>query len=145
MSNMIDFAKEELRRLRAGDHEADEMQDMMEAHILRMVKTFADEGHSGFSAAYAVNILDKVLRLEPVTPLTGDDDEWTDLGHNDEMAAQNKRCSHVFRRKDGSAYDSNAVVFREPDGACFTSRDSARDITFPYRPQVEYVDRPATG
>lgn len=141
MSNMVDFAKEELRRLRGDD--PDEMQDMMDAHILRMVQAFADEGHSGFSASYAVSILEKVLRFEPITPLTGDEDEWCALDYEPDMAAQNKRCSHVFRRSDGTAYDIEAVIFRDSDGACFTSGDSRRDISFPYRPAREYVDVPA--
>lgn len=136
--SMIDFAKEELRRLRSD--EPDEMQDMIEAHVLKMVELFADEGHSGSSAPYTIGILEKVLRFEPVTALTGDNDEWVSLDYGEDMAAQNKRCPHVFRRADGSAYDSNAVVFREPDGTCFTSANSRRDITFPYRPEVEYVD-----
>lgn len=135
---MLDYAKEELRRIRSTD-EPDEMQDMMDAHILRMVQTFADEGHSGFSAAYAVNILQKLLRFEPLTPLTGDPDEWNQVG---EGMWQNRRCSHVFKdAEDGEAYDIEAVIFRDPDGASYTSRDSKRTITFPYTPTREYVDR----
>lgn len=140
MSEMINFAKRELALLRSSD-EADEMQDMMDNHILDIVQRFSDEGHSGFSAGHAVSILEKVLRFEPVTPLTGADDEWTKLDYGENMAAQNKRCSHVFKRADGTAYDCEAVIFREPSGACFTSKDSSRDITFPYRPTREYVDR----
>lgn len=143
MSNMIAFAKEELRRLRGPDNEPDEMQDAIEAHVLKMVEAFAEEGHSGFSASYTLGILKKVLAFEPVTPLTGDDDEWTHVADTDDMTHQNKRCPHVFKRKDGSAYDSDAIIFRDPDGACFTNRDSRKNIAFPYTPQREYVDRPA--
>lgn len=138
MSNMVEFAKNELRLLRSGN-EPDEMQDMMDAHIVGMVEKFADQGHSGFSASYAVGILEKVLRFEPVTPLTGEDDEWTALDYGDDMAAQNKRCSHVFKRKDGTAYDIEAVIFENADGSRFTSKGSRRNITFPYRPTREYV------
>lgn len=140
MGQMLEFAKEELRRLRSSD-EPDEMQDMMDAHILRMVQTFSDEGHSGFSAGYAISILEKVLRFEPVTPLTGADDEWNEVSSGPDMTHQNRRCGHVFKRADGTAYDSEAVIFRDPSGACYTSRDSRRDITFPYQPTREYVDR----
>ena len=135
---MISFAKEELRRLRSSD-EPDEMQDMIDKHVLAMVQLFSDEGHSGSSASYSVAILEKVLRFEPVTPLTGDDEEWTILEYDDDMRAQNKRCSHVFRRADGTAYDIEARIFQHEDGTCYTSRDSRKDITFPYRPTREYV------
>lgn len=137
---MIDFAKRELATLRSSD-EPNEMQDMIEKHVLEMVKLFSDEGHSGSSASYTISILEKVLRFEPITPLTGEEDEWTELGYGPDMFAQNKRCSHVFKRADGSAYDCEAVIFRDPDGSCFTSKGSSRDVTFPYRPTREYVDR----
>lgn len=137
---LTDFAKDELRLLRSNG-EVDEMQDEMDAHILKMVETFADEGHSGFSASYAVGILEKLLRFEPLTPLTGEPSEWVQVSGN---AWQNRRCSHVFKdAEDGSAYDIDAVIFREPNGVCFTSRDSHRTITFPYVPVREYVDVPA--
>lgn len=140
---LVDFAKQELRLLRGDNAEACEMQDAMEAHIIKMVETFADEGHSGFSASYATSILQRLLRFEPLGPLTGERDEWTTLDYDADMAAQNKRCSHVFKRADGTAYDSEALIFRDPDGSCFTNRESRRDITFPYTPTREYVDRPA--
>lgn len=58
------------------------------------------------------------------------------------MTHQNKRCSHVFKDKDGNAYDIDGKVFREPDGCCFTSKDSFVPVTFPYTPKTEYVDVP---
>lgn len=140
--SMVEYAESELRI--AGLLNSDEKYDAMVADAaLEIVKKFADQGHSGFSAAMVSNILDKLLRFEPLTPLTGSEDEWTALDHDDTMAAQNKRCPHVFKRADGTAYDSNAIIFRDPDGACFTSSESRKDITFPYTPRREYVDRPA--
>ena len=37
-------------------------------------------------------------------------------------------------------YDMDGRVFREPNGTCYTSRNSRVDITFPYTPTTEYVD-----
>ena len=34
-------------------------------------------------------------------------------------------------------------VFRDPDGFCFTNRDSRTPVTFPYTPATVYVDVPA--
>lgn len=134
--SLVEFARSELARIGDG---TDEMQSVMNEHIIRMVQTFSDEGHSGFSASYAVAILEKLLRYEPLTPLTGEDDEWCEVSTG---VHQNRRCSHVFK-ENGQAYDIDAVIFREPEGVCFTSRDSRRDITFPYTPKREYVDVPA--
>lgn len=143
MSNLNDFARSELARLRDPDGKPCEVQDAIEANVLEIVEVFAKAGHSGTSAPYTIGILEKVLRFEPVTPLTGEDNEWTPVDSGYEMVAQNKRCPHVFKRADGTAYDISAVVFRDPDGAHFTSRDSSRDVTFPYVPKSEIVDRPA--
>src|SRR4051812_17935146 len=109
---LLSHAEHELSLLSNG--EPDEMQEAMNKHILGIVKLFAEEGHSGFSASYAIGILEKLLRFEPLRPLTGEDSEWCELEYGPEMAAQNKRCSHVFKRADGTAYDSEGRIFRYP-------------------------------
>jgi hypothetical protein len=138
--SLVSHAEHELKLL--SDGEPDEMQQMMNKHILEMVKMFAEEGHSGFSASYAVGILEKLLRYEPLKPLTGDDSEWVKLEYGDDMMWQNKRCSHVFKGADGRAYDSQGRIFREPNGNCYQSSGSRVYIEFPYTPTTEYVDRP---
>lgn len=165
MSNLTNFAEEELRR--AGWLDKGSMYDgMIGEAVLSMIRQFAEEGHSGMSASITISIFSKLARFEPLTPLTGEDDEWTEVYNSFEAFAitepddeareiidainapkrerlwQNKRCSHVFKDENG-AYDSQGRVFREPSGACFTSRDSRVPITFPYTPTVEYVDLPA--
>ena len=82
-----------------------------------------------------------VLLPEPLTPLTGESGEWLVHDYDDRMYAQNKRCGRVFQRRDGTAYDIDAVVFRDPDGSCWTNSDSHRDVAFPYTPRTEVVDR----
>ena len=138
MSNLEEFAKDELTR--AGYFDPDGFYgDMMGHAVMKMVKLFAEEGHSGMSARIALAAFEKVARFEPLLPLTGADDEWNEVGPG---VFQNKRCSHVFRDDTGT-YDSEGKIFREPDGACFQSRDSRVPVTFPYVPKREYVDVPA--
>jgi hypothetical protein len=110
-----------------------------------MVKVFEDEGHSGSSAPYVIGILKKVLAFEPVTPLTGADDEWNDLGYTDEVCFQNRRCSQHFKGADGRAYDINGRVFVEPSGAAYTGSGSRVFVDFPYTPTTEYVKVDADG
>jgi hypothetical protein len=136
-SNLVKHARRELALLRSG--EPDDMQDAIERHIFKMLREFSKEGHSGFSAKYTINLLEKLLRFEPVTPLTGSDDEWMEVGDG---CFQNRRCGHVFKGEDGRAYDIDGRVFVEPDGAAFTSRDSRVYVTFPYVPKTEYVRLP---
>ena len=141
MTNIETYAIDELTRIGMYGS-GDEMNDAMCEHILKMVNVFAEEGHSGFSAEYAISILQKLLRFEPLSPLTGGDDEWNVVGEEDGCEIyQNKRLSRVFKDgKDRQAYDMHGKVFVEPDGCSYTSRDSRVYIEFPYTPKTEYVN-----
>jgi hypothetical protein len=124
------------------------MQEAICKHVLKLLDVFADEGHSGSSAPYTVDLFKKLAMFEPVVPLTGEDWEWFDHGH----CMQNKRCSHVFKqadRFDGQAYDIDGKIFwewsvyeGETFKSHFTSGESQVPITFPYTPKREYVFRP---
>lgn len=141
MTNIETYAIDELTRIGMYGS-GDEMNDAMCEHILKMVNVFAEEGHSGFSAEYAISILQKLLRFEPLSPLTGEDDEWDEVGEEyGNSTYQNKRLSRVFKEgKDGQAYNIRGKVFVEPNGASYTSRDSCVYIEFPYTPKTEYVN-----
>lgn len=123
-----------LRELPAAN--GDEMQAMMNECLLQMVLVFSSQGHSGFSAGYAIAALTKLLNFEPLGPLTGEDSEWVEVS---EGTWQNNRCSHVFKDATG-AYDIHGRIFREPNGSCYISGDSRVYIEFPYTPKREYVD-----
>lgn len=137
--NLVAHAQTETAHMRDGKEGPDEW---MAQGLIDMVRVFSTGGHSGYSAGYAVSALAPLLRFEPLGPLTGGADEWLNLGHDFDMQAQNKRCGHVFRRKDGTAYDGEAVIFREPGGACFISLHSRAEIIFPYVPKRVYADVP---
>jgi hypothetical protein len=132
MSNFVEWCKNELEFLNTGDA----MDIDMRKHLLHMCEEFAKEGHSGCSASYAALMLEKLFRYEPIKPLTGDDDEWDQLGGG---SYQNKRCSRVFKDKDGRAYDIEGKLFEDKYGCTYSSRDSIVYITFPYTPTTEYV------
>ena len=113
----------------------------IQENILELLKVFSAQGHSGMSAPYCINTFSKLANFESLAPLTGEDDEWAQVGEDGDCY-QNIRCSHVFKDKDGRAYDIQGRIFREPNGGCYTSRDSRVYITFPYVPTTEYVDVP---
>lgn len=138
-SNLVAHAFRETAYLRDGE---DGPNEWMASHLLDMVRAFDTSGHSGMSAGWAIASLKPLLSFEPLGPLRGTDDEWLALDCDSHMKAQNKRCGHIFKRDDGTAYDGEAVIFREPNGACFTSRHSRQNITFPYTPRRVYADVP---
>jgi len=142
---LIDHARTELaiiqRRADADNGEPDAFQRDINESLLAIVEKFAEAGHSGGSAGYAIGMLGRLLTYEPLTPLTGEDSEWMPVDYGPpEMAGidQNVRCSRVFR-ENGVAYDSEAVVYRERGGSRFTGYGSRRKITFPYVPKTRQV------
>jgi len=112
--------------------------------VMELIEKFADQGHSGFSASMCISIFTRLARYEPLSPLTGADDEWTELNYDGDVSYQNKRCGRVFKDADGRAYDIEGKVFREPNGATYTSKESRVFVAFPYTPTTEIVDVPAS-
>ena len=140
MSNLKKHAERELKLLGYNlDDKEEGMNKWMMESLLELIDVFAKQGHSGFSADYCANTFKKLALFEPLTPLTGNDDEWNEVGSD---VWQNNRCSTVFKDNDGKAYDINGKVFREPNGRCFSSKDSHVYINFPYTPKTEYVNVP---
>ena len=148
--SFIKYAEKELDLIGMSADSEDEMNLAMRDHILRMIRVFSQEGHSGFSAAYAVSCLEKLLRYEPLSPLTGEDDEWTELDYDEDTTYQNKRCGRVFKDANGNAYDIDGIIFWEwytdPETgekykSHFTCKDSRVPVQFPYTPKTEYKER----
>ncbi len=138
-SNLVKHAKVELELLGYDlNDKVEGPNKWMCENVLELLKVFSKQGHSGSSAPYCISLFSKLANFEPVCPLTGNDDEWTEVSDN---LYQNKRCSHVFKNgKDGTAYDIEGKIFRESDNCCYTSKDSSVDVTFPYTPKREYVE-----
>lgn len=154
MSNLKNHALREFRAAGWTDNNGnfkDEMQELICKHVLKLIEIFSEEGHSGSSAPYAINLFTKLAKYEPIAPLTGEDSEWN-LVYEDTY--QNNRFSEVFKqsdRFDGKPYWMNGKIFWEwashpdiddgkPYKAYFTSRDSAVPIEFPWvKPESEYV------
>lgn len=142
-NNLVVHAENELNIILEkckDDKEAMEMQKIMNNDIIEIVKIFSEQGHSGFSASYAINLIEKLLRFEPITPLTGDESEWNKLDYGDDTKYQNKRCSRIFKNAKGQAYDSEGKIFSDDGGkSWYQSKDSRVYITFPYIPKTEKI------
>lgn len=129
MSNLIDYAKDELKRIGMIDS-GEPYNDLAANAILELIEVFSSQGHSGFSAPYVIETFRRLASFKPLSPLTGEDDEWDDIG---EGYLQNKRYSSVFKNKeDGSTYNIEGKVFTDDSGFCYTDRESIVDVTFPY-------------
>jgi hypothetical protein len=150
---MNNYAKHAVNEFKAAgwldenNRYTDEMQEIICTHILDLLRVFSDEGHSGSSAPYAINLFSRLAKFEPIAPLTGEDWEWNDTGHG---TLQNRRASHVFKDiNTGEVYDIDGKVFWEwagtkedPHKSYYTCRESRVPVTFPYtvpdKPQYVY-------
>lgn len=133
MSNLVDYAKEELKRIGMIDS-GEPYNDFGTKAILDLIELFASQDHSGFTAPYVAHMFHRLAMFKPVSPLTGEDDEWNDIGDG---TLQNKRYSAVFKDKDGTAYNIEGKIFTDDGEVWFTNKDSRVNITFPYVVPVE--------
>ena len=99
--------------------------------ILELLDVFDNQSHSGFSAPYVIGKFKRLAMFKPISPLTGEDDEWNEMKDG---SFQNKRYSAVFKdKKDGKAYNIEGKIFSDNGGKTwFTNRDSRVYIDFPY-------------
>jgi hypothetical protein len=125
------------------DAEENEMQAAIKQSVLDVLRAFSLAGHSGFSAPYAIGIIEKILRWQPLSPLTGEPDEWTEIGMDGEKSIfQNKRDSSVFKDgEDAPAYCVEGKVFVYPDGVAVQHGGSRVPVEFPWtKPETIFVN-----
>ena len=137
--SLLTYAEAELNRIPKDE---DGIQSLINEDILNIIKIFSEQGHSGFSANYAISVLERLLRFKPLSPLTGEDDEWNDTGYG---SFQNKRCSSVFKNKDGRCYDIDATTVSDNGGITwYHSKRFDKEVTFPYvaplHPEKIYIE-----
>jgi hypothetical protein len=112
--SIIDSAKAELKAANFGDEDSRVM--------IGILEQFFDQWDSGGAVSVAAPVLQRLIAGKPITPLTGAEDEWIEVGP---AVFQNRRCCSVFkdpRFHDGQlAYDIDAA-------------DPRAAIAFPYWP-----------
>lgn len=123
MSNLVKHAEEELRRAGLFDADSDYGGKLGPA-ILKMVKVFAKEGHSGMSAHICLSAFDRVARYKTLGPITNDPEEWTDVTHyggpDSPGIWQNRRDSTYFSNDGGKT--GYTIDDKERNVATFTER-----------------------
>jgi len=127
----------------------DPMDHKMRKDVTEIIHVFGSHHHSGFSAGIAISLLQCLLKWNPLTALTGEDDEWIEVAEN---MWQNRRCSRVFKERMSEpelpprAYIIDHYIFEEANGVCYTGSRSKKSIIFPYHiDDPEYVKVDADG
>ena len=137
--SLVSYAEKEMDLI--GLVGENDMNGAMRKHLLHMITEFSSEGHSGYSASYAISNLKRLLSFKPLSPLTGEDEEWSDVSEQKgNTLYQNKRCGSVFK-DDSGAWDIDGKVFwewytdpdtKEKHKSYYTGHDSRITVTFPY-------------
>lgn len=99
---LVDHAKSELKRAGLFDKDSD-YNGMLGKAVLDLVKVFAKQGHSGYSARMTRQIFDIVASYKALTPLTDDPEEWTPVEGD---MWRNKRSCDCFSKNGGKTYFS---------------------------------------
>lgn len=140
----IEYAKNELERAGLFSDEGDFYGGMTGECVMELMEVFSKQGHSNHSAPLIANIFKRLAFELPLTPLTGEPDEWEKI---DEDRYMNTRCSSVIKDlKTGKIYDMDGRVFSYNGGETWwTNRDSWVEIKeFPYivpdSPEKIYLD-----
>lgn len=137
MSNLIKHAERELSLI--GYDGTDEYNNMAKDAIMELIKTFANQGHSGFSASYVSKIFSKLSKYQILSPLTGNDDEWVGVDEQfgiGKKLYQNNRDSRVFK-DDSGCYCVDAIVWTDDGETSYTNGKSRMYIkSFPFTPKT---------
>ena len=129
MMGTKEYGRKELERIGYFKRKDDPYNDWAANAILELLEVFDNQGHSGFTAPYVIGTFEKLAMFKPLTPLTGEDDEWNELRPG---YFQNKRYSAVFKDETG-AYNVEGKIFSDDGGETwFTSGNSRVYIDFPY-------------
>jgi hypothetical protein len=109
MSNLVDYAKDELKKIGMIDS-GEPYNDLAAKAILDLIELFDSQDHSGFSAPYVINAFSRLAMFKPLSPLTGEDDKWNEVGTG---VFQNKRYSAVEEQLDYLIENANKEENRE--------------------------------
>lgn len=113
--NMIEWAENEIRIALARESENDSFYEYIKAcheSALKAYKSLCGDGHSGMSISVTRNILDRLIKHQPLTPIEDAEDVWTE---------------HFWEREDDQnrLYQCNRMTcFRKhvyPDGTIIYS------------------------
>ena len=129
-SEFIEFVKHEISYDKISSKSLKKAKNM----IVKLCRLIDKEPMPNLEKQAVIQIFAKLSMGMPLTPLTGEDDEWkeVDIASEPDVKWQNKRCPRVYKREDGTAFDSEYYTFTFGNGIYFKNEASSKDIEFPY-------------
>ncbi|KKL73084.1 hypothetical protein LCGC14_2078470, partial [marine sediment metagenome] len=80
LRNLVEHTEDELRRAGLFDEDSD-YGGMMAHSVMAIMKLFAKQGHSGFSAQMCRELFQRLSNFETLMPITSDPAEWQDTAY----------------------------------------------------------------
>jgi hypothetical protein len=159
---LIEHTKTELEIAKLFTKDGDFYEGATGKAVMELIEVFSKQGHSGMSAPIVADIFHKLVRYEPLQPITGADEEWVEVSNYSDTKEewyQNKRCSGLFKDgKDGKPYYIDAIIKRDQKGICWSGMawlnendwingDRSKMVgkrgyvkSFPFTPKTFYID-----
>ena len=105
MSNLTSHAETELRRAGLFSKDSD-YEGMLGKAVLELMKVFAKQGHSGFSAHLTLDLFKRLGSYQTLTPITNDPTEWMNVSDvsGNQPTFQSNRNPSVFSSDGGKTY-----------------------------------------
>jgi nicotinamide mononucleotide adenylyltransferase len=103
--NLESHAKYEIQKAGLDNKDAD-YEGMIGKSVLELMKVYAKQGHSGFSAQWTRELFNKLANYENLTPITSDPDEWENVreGADGEPLWQSIRNPALFSDNGGKTW-----------------------------------------
>lgn len=111
----------------------------------QLLDIFEEQDHSGYSARVVCSIFERLVKGNPLTPVTDEDDQWGERYTAEEDPVkryQHKRMSSLFKHVDADGtvtyHDINRVQAYDPKLGVFSTRfvdnivNEYFPLTFPY-------------
>jgi len=126
-SSQLEWARREIDLLIKMESDPGYAPECAES-AFRAYRSLCADGHSGVSIQLVKKILDDLIDLKPLTPLTGEDDEWSliDDGFVDGRRHgifQNRRYGSLFK----SIYPDGTVKYSDVDRFVCVDMDNPRN------------------
>ena len=104
IAGLMDHAKEELDRAGLFDKDSD-YEGMIGNCVMALMKVFCEQGHSGFSAPWVVDVFSNLTSWKTLTPISDDPSEWGEVEMDkDKKTWQNKRNPALFSNDEGKTF-----------------------------------------
>lgn len=129
-NKFVEHAKMELDKIRGG-RKPQGREISSEEKVMKLVKLFSKQEFDIGELGYVTSVVTKLIKQYPLSPLTGEDDEWERYSSTTFL---NKRCMDVYK-SGGKAYFTKGKLFSTDEGkSWFSTKESVVEIeSFPYR------------